>query len=96
MTKITKDEVVHLASLSNVTLGEQEIESLQQDLESILGYITQLSELNTDGVEPTYQVGGLTNVWRDDHVSETPIARDALLTLAPEQHDHHIKVPKVL
>jgi aspartyl-tRNA(Asn)/glutamyl-tRNA(Gln) amidotransferase subunit C len=96
MAKITKDEVVHLATLSNVTLDEQEIESLQQDLESILGYITQLSELNTDGVEPTYQVGGLTSVWRDDQVNETPLARESLLDLSPSQHDHQIKVPKVL
>lgn len=96
MTQITLDEVRHLASLSSLQLANEELESLQVDIGSILSYVEQLSELDIEGVEPTYQVTGLENVWRDDTVAHDAPSRDALLALAPEQQDHQIKVPKVL
>lgn len=96
MAKITKNDVTHLAHLSNVSLTTQETESLQAELEAIVGYIDQLSSLDTKGVEPTYQVSGLQNVWREDTVNEQTISRTALLDLAPSVTDNQIKVPKVL
>lgn len=95
-TTITRDDVLHLAQLSNLQLSDAEITSLQADLSNILGYINQLSELDTSGVEPTYQVTDLENVGRDDVVAEHPANREALLVLAPDQIDNQIKVPKVL
>lgn len=96
MAKITRDDVLHLARLSNLELGTEEIEKLQTDLGNILGYVQQLQELNTDGVEPTYQVTGLSNVWRDDEVIDYGVSREDLLALAPESHNHQVKVAKVL
>ncbi len=96
MAKITKSDVTHLARLSNVSLTSQEVESLQAELEAIVGYIDQLSSLDTKGVEPTYQVSGLKNVWREDAVGEQTVSREALLSLAPSLSDNQIKVPKVL
>lgn len=96
MTQITRDDVHHLAQLSSLQLEETEVAALQTDLENILNYIEQLSELDTAGVEPTYQVTDLTNVWREDEVNDYGVQRDALLALAPEADQHQIKVPKVL
>jgi len=96
MTQISTDEVQHLAQLSSLQLGVDEVESLRIDLESIVGYIEQLSELDTTGVEPTYQVTDLQNVWRDDVVDDYGISKDELLALAPAAEAHQIKVPKVL
>ena len=96
MSTITTDDVRHLAQLSSLQLSNDEVENLRGDLENILGYITQLSELDTEGVEPTYQVTGLENVWRDDRVDGTTVGRTELLALAPEQAENSIKVPKVL
>lgn len=95
-TTITRDDVLHLAQLSNLQLSDGEITSLQADLSNILGYINQLSELDTSGVEPTYQVTDLENVGRDDVVVAHAADREALLALAPDQIDNQIKVPKVL
>lgn len=95
-TTIIRDDVLHLAQLSSLQLSDDEIAALQVDLGNILGYINKLSELDTSGVEPTYQVIDLENVGRDDVVVHTPVDRDALLALAPEQKDNQIKVPKVL
>ncbi|MES2630339.1 MAG: Asp-tRNA(Asn)/Glu-tRNA(Gln) amidotransferase subunit GatC [Patescibacteria group bacterium] len=96
MTQITKDDVQHLAQLSSLQLDEAEVESLRTDLENIVGYIEQLSELDTTGVEPTYQVTDLQNVWRDDAVDDYGISKDDLLALAPAAEAQQIKVPKVL
>lgn len=96
MSAITTDDVRHLAQLSNLQLADDEVENLRGDLENIVGYIEQLGELDTTGVEPTYQVTALENVWRDDEVQTSNVTREQLLTLAPEQTNNSVKVPKVL
>lgn len=96
MSTITTDDVRHLAQLSNLQLSEEEIQNLQVDLGNILTYIDQLAELDTTGVEPTYQVTGLENIWRDDVVDEGSVSRETLLALAHEQVENCVKVPKVL
>ena len=94
--KITREEIDHLAMLSNFSLTDEESESLGQDLEDIIGYISQLDELDTEGVEPTYQVFEMENIWRSDEIMPQDANREELLALAPESQDHQIKVPKVL
>lgn len=96
MSTITTDDVRHLAQLSSLQLSDEEVTSLQADMTNILGYIDKLSELNTDGIEPTYQVTGLENVWRDDEVEVQSVTREDLLNLAPEQAENSVKVPQVL
>ncbi len=96
MTRISPDDVQHLAQLSNLQLSNDESVSLRGDLEAIIGYIEQLGELDTSGVEPTYQVTGLENVWRDDVVDNYGVNRETLLALAPAVEQNSIKVPKVL
>jgi aspartyl-tRNA(Asn)/glutamyl-tRNA(Gln) amidotransferase subunit C len=96
MTNISTDDVQHLAQLSSLQLDDTETEALRVDLANILGYIEQLSELDTQGVEPTYQVTDLQNVWREDEVDDYGLSRDALLALAPDTANDQIKVPKVL
>jgi len=96
MTQISRDDVVHLATLSSLQLTDDEIDALTTDIDTIVGYIHQLAELDTTGTEPTYQVTGLENVWRDDTVRESTVTREDLLALAPEQADQSVKVPKVL
>ena len=96
MSTITNDDVRHLAQLSRLQMSDAEVESLRADIEKIINYINQLDELDTDGVEPTYQVTGLQNVWRDDEIIDSSVSRRQLLALAAEQSDNCVKVPKVL
>ena len=96
MTRVSKDEVVKLASLSAITLADDEVDSLRMDIENILGYVQQLGELDTSDVEPTYQVTDLVNVTRPDEIIDYGVSRDDLLKLAPATLDTTIKVPKVL
>lgn len=96
MTQISRDDVLHLAQLSNLQLANDEIDALQADIANILGYVEQLEELDTEGVEPTYQVTDLENVSRDDTIIDYGVTRETLLGLAKEQAANSVKVPKVL
>lgn len=96
MTDVSRNDVAQLATLSSLQLSDDEIDNLQQDIAAILTYVQQLAELDTEGVEPTYQVTDLENVWRDDAVIDEQTTREQLLALAPESTEHQIKVPKVL
>ena len=94
--EIKREDILHLSDLSNFTLSEGEIKSLGKDLSEIIKYISQLDDLNVDGIEPTYQVFEMENVWRDDEILEQDASRDDLLALTEESSEYQIKVPKVL
>ena len=94
--EINCETIKHLAKLSDFTLNEKETEALTGDLQNIIKYISQLDELDTDGIEPTYQVFEMENVWRDDIVLEQEASREELLALTKEEKDNQIKVPRVL
>ena len=93
--KIDEKTVRNLAALSGLELGEAQIKALAVDLGGIMEYIDQLCELDTAGVEPTYQVTGLANVMRDD-VVRPQLPREELLKLAPARTADAVKVPRVL
>ena len=92
--KIKREDILHLTSLSNFSLSESEIESLGADLEHIIN--SELDQLDTEGIEPTYQVFEMENVWRADEIQPQEATRDQLLALTADQTEHQIKVPKVL
>ncbi|MBR3180472.1 Asp-tRNA(Asn)/Glu-tRNA(Gln) amidotransferase subunit GatC [Candidatus Saccharibacteria bacterium] len=93
---ISEKEIEHLANLSNFTLDKKEKEVLTKDLENILKYVSKLDELDTENVEPTYQVFEMENVWRADEIIPQDADREELLALTKESIDNQIKVPKVL
>jgi len=96
MTQISREDVQHLAQLSSLALSDQEVDNLRKDIAGILDYVDQLQELDTTGVDPTYQVTDLENVWRDDVIDDYGIDRDDLIAIAPDSSNGQIKVPKVL
>ena len=94
--EIKREDIIHLADLSDFSLSDTEIDSLGRDLQDIIGYISQLEELDTDNIEPTYQVFEMENVWRADEILPQDATREQLLALTKEEKDNQIKVPKVL
>ncbi|MBQ6375874.1 Asp-tRNA(Asn)/Glu-tRNA(Gln) amidotransferase subunit GatC [Candidatus Saccharibacteria bacterium] len=94
--EINCENIKHLASLSDFAVTDADIERLGGDLKNIIKYISQLDELDTDNIEPTYQVFEMENVWREDEIIEQDATRDQLLAMTKEEKDNQIKVPKVL
>ena len=63
---ISAADIDHIADLAKLELSPEEKIQYGEQLGSILEYVEQLQEINTDKVEPTAQVSGLTDVWRED------------------------------
>ena len=94
--EIKREDIIHLANLSEFSLNESEVNALGNDLRGIIGYISQLNTLDTSDVQPTYQVFEMENVWRNDEVKAQDASREDLLSLSKETKDNQVKVPKVL
>ena len=94
---LSDEDVKHVAALSNLTLTDTEITKYKKQLSDIVGHIAELSEVDTDAVEPTSQTTGLENVTRID--SEKDIAslpQDAATAQAKKAHNGYFVVPMIL
>ena len=94
MPKLTPDQVRHIAKLARLRLTDDEVEKFTTELSSILGYIEQLSEVDTKGVEATENVTGQTNNFREDVIVTNLPSREELLSTSPLPIvDHQIQTP---
>jgi aspartyl-tRNA(Asn)/glutamyl-tRNA(Gln) amidotransferase subunit C len=92
---ISKDEVKHIASLARIGLEEKEIEKFSHDLSSILDWIAQLEEVDVTGVLPTAHITGMSNISREDNVSDFS-EKEKIVALFPESKNGYDKVKSVL
>ena len=96
MAKLFREDVLKLARLSKLKLSELEIEKFREELSSILEYVETLNNVDTNGLEPTYQITGLKNVMRSDEIHDYGYTTSELLKNAPEIKDKQFKVKRVL
>ena len=96
MSKINITEIEKVAKLSRIELDANELDKVTEEFESILDFVEIIEKADTKGVEPTSQVTGLSDVWRDDVVVHSEIEPKDLISEAPEIQDGYIKVKKVL
>ena len=94
-TKITIDQVRHVAKLARLDLDNQRLEKFAGQLASILDYVAKISEVDVTGVEPTAHALPIFNVFRDDIV-EPSLPLEKVLENAPESDGPFFKVPKVI
>jgi aspartyl-tRNA(Asn)/glutamyl-tRNA(Gln) amidotransferase subunit C len=96
MTTISVSDVQKLAKLSALHVSDDNATMLASELTHILGYVEQLNSVDTTGIEPTYQVNGLSTVTRPDEVVNYGVSQEDLLKNAPDVQDAQVKVPRVL
>jgi aspartyl-tRNA(Asn)/glutamyl-tRNA(Gln) amidotransferase subunit C len=92
---VTPEQVRHIANLARIAMSEEEIERFVPELNNILGWIEQLAEVDTDGVEPLATVIEQKLRMRDDAVTDGN-CRDAILANAPDSEHGFFAVPKVI
>lgn len=92
---LSKEEVLKVAHLSRLEFKEAEIENFRGELNDILKFIEKLQEVNTEGVEPLYQVNDLENRFRPDTIKES-LDKETALKNAPQKDDGMFIVPKVV
>jgi len=92
---VSPEQVRHIAKLARIAMSEEELERLVPELNNILGWIEQLGEVDTDGVEPLTAVIEQKLRLRDDKVTDGEIREDVLAN-APEAQHGFFAVPKVI
>lgn len=92
---VNESQVRHVAKLARLALSDAEIDKMVPELNNILGWVEQLAEVNTDGVEPLTAVIDLKLRLRDDVVTDGDM-RDAVLANAPDAQHGFFAVPKVI
>lgn len=92
---VNEQQVRHVAKLARLALSDAEIDKMVPELNNILGWVEQLGEVDTDGVEPLTAVIDLKLRLRDDVVTDGDV-RDAVLANAPDAQHGFFAVPKVI
>ncbi|MBA3414170.1 MAG: Asp-tRNA(Asn)/Glu-tRNA(Gln) amidotransferase subunit GatC [Chloroflexia bacterium] len=92
---LSRADVEHVAALARLGLTADEVETLREQLSSILEHIAVLDRIDTAAIPPTAQVIALTNVWRDDE--ERPsLPPETVLANAPRRAAGFFEVHAVL
>ena len=87
--------VRRIAHLARIAVADDEVEHLKGELNAMLAFVEQLSEVNVDGIEPMTSVTPMAMKMRADVVDDGNIADD-IVANAPASEDHFFLVPKVV
>ncbi len=95
---ITKKDLEHIAWLSRLELSEEDKEKYTPRLNSVLDYFGELDKVDTEGVEPTYHVLALSNVFREDEIQPPTksLSQEETLSNAPKKQDGFFKAPRMM
>ena len=93
--QVSREELLHIAKLSDLKIDENEIDNYRLNLEDILNFAEIVKNANVDGLDETIGANDSYNVFRKDEIKDFE-DRDALLANAPEKERDMIKVPKVI
>ncbi|GFO97446.1 aspartyl/glutamyl-trNA amidotransferase subunit C [groundwater metagenome] len=95
---ITRKDLEHIGWLARLELSENDKEKYTPRLNSVLDYFSELDEVDTEGVEPTYHVLALSNVFREDEVSipASSLSQEEALSNAPKKQDGFFKAPRMM
>ena len=93
--QVSKEEILHIANLAQLTLEENEIEKYQANLGEILNFANIVNNAPVEGLDVTIGTNEAKNVFRKDEIKIFEDA-DSLLQNAPTQEQHMFKIPKVI
>lgn len=94
---LSKEEILHIATLARIGVSEKDVEKYQHDLSEILDYFKELEKLDVTDVEPIGHITGmLLNARTDKHEDFGSLGKEGIMQNAPETKDGHIKVKSVL
>jgi aspartyl-tRNA(Asn)/glutamyl-tRNA(Gln) amidotransferase subunit C len=95
MSRITPDDVRHVARLARLDITDEEVELFTGQLEAVLQHAQDVEALDVADVPPTAHPLPLANVFRDDE-PRPGLDRDEVLAMAPDAADGRFRVPRIL
>lgn len=93
--QISDDEILHIAKLARIKLGDDEIQDYKKNLEEILDFANIVNSVDTENIGETIGVNENYNRFREDIVKNKEM-RDKLLQNAPSQDEGMFRIPKVI
>jgi aspartyl-tRNA(Asn)/glutamyl-tRNA(Gln) amidotransferase subunit C len=97
MAKLTKSEVLHVAKLAKLELSDSCLTKYTSQLSKIIDYVSELSEIDTDNIEPTSQTTGLENVYREDEIQpDKVLTAEEALSGSDKIYNGYFKVKAIL
>ncbi|PIP53066.1 Asp-tRNA(Asn)/Glu-tRNA(Gln) amidotransferase GatCAB subunit C [Candidatus Beckwithbacteria bacterium CG23_combo_of_CG06-09_8_20_14_all_34_8] len=96
-SKLTADDISHIAKLANLQIKDSEVETFSSQLSSILDYVNDLQKVDTKGVEETSVVTGLKNVFAPNEIdSNRTLSQNEALSNTKHKIDGYFQVPAVI
>ncbi len=92
---IDKNQVKKVAKLSRISLDDKNLDSLSNDLASILKFVEQLNKLDTNNVKPLNSIVDKSLEARKDKVNDGKI-KEEILKNSPDKNEDFLIVPKVV
>ena len=93
--KVSKEEILHIANLSDLILDENEIDTYLLHLQDILNFANIVNNAPVEGLDVTIGANEAKNQFRKDEIKQFEDT-DSLLQNAPTQERHMFKIPKVI
>ena len=93
--KFDNDEIKKIAHLARININKNEADKIGKKLEGILGLIDEMTQVNTDGIDPMAHALDITQPLREDKVTEVDIRKKSL-KLSNETHQSLFIVPRVI
>ncbi|WP_078551381.1 Asp-tRNA(Asn)/Glu-tRNA(Gln) amidotransferase subunit GatC [Bacillus alkalicellulosilyticus] len=95
MSRISVEQVKHVAHLARLAITEEEAEKFTQQLDAIISFAEELNELDVENVKPTSHVLDMKNVLREDKAGKgLPV--EEVLKNAPDQEEGQFSVPTII
>lgn len=94
--QVSREEILHIASLANLNLKDEEIETYRMHLDDILNFANIVNNAPIDGLEETIAANDSFNVFRKDEVIDCGCNKEELLQNAPDEQEGMFKIPKVI
>jgi aspartyl-tRNA(Asn)/glutamyl-tRNA(Gln) amidotransferase subunit C len=94
-SELSEDDVRHIALLARIGMTDEDVQNMRNDLSNIMDQFDALTQVDTDGVEPTGHSVDIKSVMRDD-VSRPSLPKEDVLANAPNREDDRIRVKAVM
>ena len=94
-SELSEDDVRHIALLARIGMTDEDVQNMRNDLSNIMDQFDALTQVDTNGVEPTGHSVDIKSVMRDD-VSRPSLPKEDVLANAPNRDDDRIRVKAVM
>lgn len=92
---ISREEVLKMAELAKLRILDDKIDEFTESLNNMLGSVDKIKEIDTEGVEPTYNVNNFINPLREDKIEDS-LPREEVLKNTTEEQYGYFKILKVM